>query len=287
MLVHSIRIALILRHIFIRVARSVSEIAPRMELPVLGIPGHRLVLATLSLWRMTSRNFNGKGPGRILVTATLVAGSLVVGCSGGGDGGEPTPTPTPTLPMVTGTTEPPTAVVTPSLTPPVDFPGFHPVETVSGIPTIDAIIVAAVDGRASDLAALTRFSRVACATQPIGVGSPPRCQAGESDGQPIEVLPATACEGLFIRPGDLIGQYQGMLQPPKRLYAVFAAESQDVVSVTPEPAYGIVLGRELSDIESPRLFIDGSGKIVQVDLGCGPPGSGVPSGRQLIVAPPA
>lgn len=287
MLVHSIRIALILRHIFIRVARSVSEIAPRMELPVLGIPGHRLVLATLSLWRMTSRNFNGKGPGRILVTATLVAGSLVVGCSGGGDGGEPTPTLTPTLPMVTGTTEPPTAVVTPSLTPPVDFPGFHPVETVSGIPTIDAIIVAAVDGRASDLAALTRFSRVACATQPIGVGSPPRCQAGESDGQPIEVLPATACEGLFIRPGDLIGQYQGMLQPPKRLYAVFAAESQDVVSVTPEPAYGIVLGRELSDIESPRLFIDGSGKIVQVDLGCGPPGSGVPSGRQLIVAPPA
>lgn len=258
-----------------------------MELPVLGIPGHGLVLATLSLLRMTSRNFNGKGPGRILVTATLVAGSLVVGCSGGGDGGEPTPTPTPTLPMVTGTTEPPTAVVTPSLTPPVDFPGFHPVETVSGIPTIDAIIVAAVDGRASDLAALTRFSRVACATQPIGVGSPPRCQAGESDGQPIEVLPATACEGLFIRPGDLIGRYQGMLQPPKRLYAVFAAESQDVVSVTPEPAYGIVLGRELSDIESPRLFIDGSGKIVQVDLGCGPPGSGVPSGRQLIVAPPA
>jgi hypothetical protein len=77
-----------------------------------------------------------------------------------------------------------------------------------------------------------------------------------------------------------------MLQPPKRLYAVFAAESQDVVSATPEPAYGIVLGRELTGIESPRLFLDGAGKIVQVDLGCGPPGSGVPSGRQLIVAPP-
>jgi hypothetical protein len=188
--------------------------------------------------------------------------------------------------MVTGTAEPPTAVVTPSLTPPIDFPGFHPVETLSGIPAVDAIILAAVDGRASDLAALTRLSRVACAAQPMGVGSPPKCQAGESDGQLVNVLPATACEGLFIRPGDLIDRYQEMLQPPKRLHAVFAAESQDVVSVTPEPAYGIVLGRELSDIESPRLFLDGSGMIVQVDLGCGPPGSGVPSGRQLIVAPP-
>lgn len=258
-----------------------------MELPVSGIRGHGLVLATLSLLRMTSRNFIGsKSPAWVLVTATLVAGSFVWGCSGGGDGEEPTPAPTPTLTMVTGTTEPPAAVATPSLAPPVEFPGFHPVGTVSGIPTIDAIIVAAVDGRASDLAALTRFSQVACATQPIGVGSPPKCQAGESDGQRIEVLPATACEGLFIRPGDLIDRYQGMLQPPKRLYAVFAAESQDVVSVTPEPAYGIVLGRELTDIESPRLFIDGSGKIVQVDLGCGPPGSGVPSGRQLVVAPP-
>lgn len=223
----------------------------------------------------------------VLALAAQSALLASTACWDGGDTGEPTAAPSAPPATATNTAQPPTTTATATAATSGEIPGFPPAGTLSGIPAVDAVIVAAVEGRVTDLAALTRLTPVACAEQPMGVGSPPKCKEGESDGQELPVLLATACEGFFIRPEELTQWLQRFVDSPAQLYAVFAAGPQDVTPLAPPPAYGVVLGRGLAANDAQRLFLDESGRIIKVDFNCNrTPAGMVPPGREWIVAPP-
>lgn len=74
-----------------------------------------------------------------------------------------------------------------------DLPGIQ-----TGIPEIDRIIAAVTGGDAGELRSLVRFTTAPCTTAD-GLGGPPKCQDGEAEGTPVEVLPFIGSEGNFIR----------------------------------------------------------------------------------------
>jgi hypothetical protein len=114
----------------------------------------------------------------------------------------PTVAPPPTAtPVPSATRLLPTATQTPAPAPsPTAVPegSVHPPDRRTGIADVDAVIEAVL---ADDLAArraLIGYLTTPCTTA-LGMGGPPKCQAGESDGTMVEVFPILGQEGEFVR----------------------------------------------------------------------------------------
>ena len=78
----------------------------------------------------------------------------------------------------------------------------HPLTTRTGNEEIDHILDVVANGDAQALQSLTQFTNAKC-TKQDGLGSPPKCRAGEAEGTPVEVLPFLGPEGNFLHKEEI------------------------------------------------------------------------------------
>jgi hypothetical protein len=138
-------------------------------------------------------------------------------------------------------------------------PGYHPLSTRTGIPDVDAVLAAVESGDPQQLRDLIHFTTVAC-TKAEGLGGPPKCQAGEAEGTPVEVLPFLGSEGSFLRASD-VSNFPGV--DVTGLYAVYkvsdAAYSEEAY---PVGEYAVMF---VGDGNQPGIVIQIRDGVVRID----------------------
>jgi len=102
----------------------------------------------------------------------------------------------------------------------------YPLTTRTGIETIDQVLIAVAGGDQESLRSLVEFTNAQC-TQQDGLGGPPKCRAGETDGTPVEVLSFLGSEGSFLRK-DEIGSWTGIAA--SGIYAVYEVNTAVISS---------------------------------------------------------
>ena len=98
-----------------------------------------------------------------------------------------------------------------------DSEAGHPLTTTTGVLEVDRVLAAVASNDPRELQALVRYTAAPC-TRADGLGGPPRCQEGETEGTMLEVLPFIASEGGHIRRSE-IGNWQGI--DANAVYAVY------------------------------------------------------------------
>lgn len=167
----------------------------------------------------------------------------------------------------------------------------------TGIPELDQVINAALARDYIELAGLTGYQRVACASDSAeGPGAPPVCRSGEEDGTEVEVLPVSACEGTWVRPEQVPDAFRGSLSEGElRVAAVFRPNlSSDAFGGGFGAEYGIALGTGPAGdgTTNGAVFQVKDGRVVWIQQACAPPTGGnleqlIEPGRvqEFIVAP--
>lgn len=97
---------------------------------------------------------------------------------------------------------------------------FHPPLTRSGIADVDAVLREVESADVAALLTRLRFSDVACAENPLGIGAPPKCPPGISSGTLVSVFPLDRCEEGFASLAEVEGQVRSAIARQPRLYAV-------------------------------------------------------------------
>ncbi len=120
------------------------------------------------------------------------------------------PTPSATLPAATVTaTEPPLRQPQPSPTAgatatPAGVPAVQPVGARTGIVQVDNVVDAFLGSSLDARLRLVRFLTTPCTTA-RGLGGPPKCEAGQADGTPVEVFPHQTGEGGYATRATIEG----------------------------------------------------------------------------------
>lgn len=134
--------------------------------------------------------------------------------------------------------------------------------TPTGIPEVDQVIDAALEGDPENLMPLIAFTSTQC-THADGLGGPPKCRNGESEGSPVEVLPFLGTEGHFTRKEEM-ASWPGL--EASRLHAVYRVSDQAYSEPNyPAGEYAVVLlGKD--GVSNVTLQVR-AGNIVRVDWG--------------------
>lgn len=196
------------------------------------------------------------------IVSTLLAVSVAafaVACNGGGDdGGDPTPT----------------AQRSPSAQPTARTP-----RTTAASPTavsdnvaLPRVVSQAIDLMlAGDYAAveeLFAFQMVACAVDVTGAGGPPECEADETDGTEVEVLPVSQCEGAYLRPRDVFFAFR-LRDQRMQLFGVYDAANADIF---PAGAYALLFSYVRPETPEMTLTVElltSDAGVTGVNFGCG------------------
>ena len=159
---------------------------------------------------------------------------------------------------------------------------FHPPLTRSGIADVDAVLG---EVESADVAALLRrlrFSDVACAENPLGIGAPPKCPPGISSGTLVSVFPLDRCEEGFASLAEVEGQVRSAIARQPRLYAVHRPDRPG----TGGAAFVAVFGfREEQPSGVFRVYVGGDGMIVRLGV-CPPPATLSLRNVGAVVLPP-
>ncbi len=148
---------------------------------------------------------------RLRTLAVLIMGALALtafACGGSESGGSEATATSTTAPTAA-------AAVSPTETPGTPAAG-------TGDLALDTIVAALRSGDAEAIRPLIGFRSVACSTQP-GLGGPPKCSAGQSEGDVVEVFMSVQCEGDYRTPDQIDGIASGLAQ--EELYAVYRVGS--------------------------------------------------------------
>ena len=93
----------------------------------------------------------------------------------------------------------------------------YPLDTRTGNLDVDPVLAAVASGDPEEVRALVRYTNAPC-TRAEGLGGPPKCREGETEGTMLDVLPMLASEGSFLRKEE-ISSWKGV--DPVALYAVY------------------------------------------------------------------
>ena len=72
----------------------------------------------------------------------------------------------------------------------------------TGIAEVDRVIGGVLSADRDSLRGLIHFLTAPCTTRE-GLGGPPKCEAGETEGTPVEVFPVGGVEGSFARRAEI------------------------------------------------------------------------------------
>jgi len=157
---------------------------------------------------------------------------------------------------------------TPAPVPAIDIPAepetavaYYPPDTRVDVPVLDAIIQAVTTHDAERLQDLIHFSSMGC-THTLGMGGPPKCRAGETDGTPVEVLSFLGSEGSFLRK-DEIGSWTGIAA--SGIYAVYEVNTAVISSEQDYPVGKYVILLVAEENQSLVAVRIGERGIVRVD----------------------
>jgi len=161
---------------------------------------------------------------------------------------------------------------------------IHNTETRTGIEDIDRLIDVVLEGDADRLQDVLIFTTVGC-THEDGLGGPPKCREGESEGTEVEVFPFLGPEGHFLR-RDEAHEWPGI--EIAGLYAVYRV-SEDAHSEECYPAgqFGIIfVGAQ--EGYSVVMQVDNGG-VVRIDyvLGDSPDSKLEREAEEIILPPPS
>jgi hypothetical protein len=130
--------------------------------------------------------------------------------------------------------------------------------------SVQAAVDAIEDGDADALASQARFTAIGCTTAD-GLGGPPKCEPGQPEGTEVEVLPAAACEGYYIKAGEEAGSFAGFIDGDIVLDSAFRTNGNDLFPV------GYILLMTYSGSQFPEharaLFLDEDG-VTGLFTGC-------------------
>jgi len=183
---------------------------------------------------------------------TLVAGALLAAlmfgtaaCDGDDDGDAPGGTqPAGTAAAVPTPTRPPAGTAPPS---------------------VQAAIEAALDADADALTEMVRYSRIGCIAEAQGAGAPPLCAEGEEEGTIVEVLPATQCEGFYIRRDDVADEMERFVRGGLEDYAVYNTPQR---YFPPGPFSAVFNGTNEGGATVGREIIVDNNGVVGLNFGC-------------------
>jgi len=136
----------------------------------------------------------------------------------------------------------------------------------TGVAEIDTVIDTVLAGNQNDVSQLLQFNSLAC-THADGLGGPPKCTEGETEGALVDVFPVLGPEGHHMRYSDL-DQWEGI--PAKNVYAVYRVSANAYSDeVYPAGEYAIVFLTELDELLVTVQVTNG--KIVRIDNNLGYP----------------
>jgi hypothetical protein len=138
--------------------------------------------------------------------------------------------------------------------------GFYPLTTRTNNEEIDNLLDAVASGDQQKLQSLVQFTDAVC-TRLDGLGGPPRCWEGETEGTPVEVLPFLSSEGSFLRRNE-IEKWPAL--NVLSVYAIYQV-SPALVSEQYFPAGEYVIVLLGSGNEPPVALRTTDGRIVRVD----------------------
>ncbi len=195
------------------------------------------------------------------VAACLAMGLIIGACNYSKSGPSPNVLPSETIeapePPISGvpTLEPTRATLQLAVYPP---------EARTGIEALDAIIDAVLAHDADRLRGLTQVTRAACIPED-GLGGPPKCEPGETEGNVVDVVPFLGPEGHHMR-------YAAFMQWPgpdvRGLLAVYGVSS-DIFSAADYPAGEDAIVFLNADGVTTFTLQVVDGKVVRFDTGAG------------------
>lgn len=171
---------------------------------------------------------------RTLALTGLMAVLTVTATACGGDSDDSPPT----QPPAAGSPTPGPAETPASTAEPTSAPTFADLARI--------ILQTARDNRLDLIEELARFSPVPCTTTVEGIGGPPECRAGEANGTPVDVMLGAACEGFYVREGELPFETFALVVddgPP--VFGIYRVTSSNIVQGWPDAKYVVVLQQEL------------------------------------------
>jgi hypothetical protein len=154
--------------------------------------------------------------------------------------------------------------------------------TLSGIEDVDRVIDVVLSGNVENLRGIIEFTLTGCTTAD-GLGGPPKCREGETEGTLVEVLPFLGPEGHFIHREE-IEEWSGI--EVAGLYAVYRV-SEKAYSTDDYPAgeYGIVFIDQYK-MGTVTLQVKQEG-LVRIDFHFGyPPVISLDRDAEEIILPP-
>lgn len=129
---------------------------------------------------------------------------------------------------------------------------------------LQPILRAMLGGMLDEQIAVIQYSRIACATVE-GLGGPPPCPAGKSEGTIVEVFPVLGSEGGFIKPENMETFLNDSIV--KSLYAVYrVTPNPNLEPYFPQGEYAMLFERDMNDIPMPVILQVLDGKIVRMDF---------------------
>jgi hypothetical protein len=189
---------------------------------------------------------------------------------------EPTPSRTPDIHPS------PTSQIVMTATDEVKTVSVHDPDIRTGLDEIDQVIDTVLGGDISELRQRIRFTTTGC-THADGLGGPPKCKDGESEGTLVEVLPFLGPEGHFLRKSE-INEWQGV--DVSGLYAVYrVAEEAYADKDYPAGEYGIVFATP--QWHTMVTLQAENGSILRIDYKFGnPPAINFDRDAEEIILPP-
>jgi len=138
---------------------------------------------------------------------------------------------------------------------------YHPLDTRTGLPTIDVVLEAVSSGDPQKLINLFGYISTACKTV-NALGGPPPCRAGEAEGTIVEVLPSLGPEGSFLRKENETSFPRLNVAGIHAIYQV-SESAYSEGDYYPAGDYGIML---IATGNSPRYILQiKGGKIIRID----------------------
>lgn len=138
-------------------------------------------------------------------------------------------------------------------------PDYYSLSTRTGIAEVDDVLGAVESGDAEALRGLIRFTTIGCTTAE-GMGGPPKCREGETEGTLVNVLPLMGPEGSFVYETDLSNfRPTGVIG----IYAIYSvSDSAYSEEAYPAGEYAVILTTEVDPIYTIYQIREG---IVRID----------------------
>jgi hypothetical protein len=148
------------------------------------------------------------------------------------------------------------------------------------VPHLDDLVSAVSSGSTDDLLVLVQFSSLPC-TKKEGLGGPPKCLAGETEGTLVDVLPILGPEGGHIRRSEF-SSWPGI--GAAQLYAAFrTSESTYSDEFFPAGEFGVAF--LLPDKASVIVFQVTDDGIVRLDYPAPPSFEDILKDSEIIPGP--